>query len=132
MILEMLAPIIGNVLDRVLPGESSEITKQKLTLQAEILKAAAEQDIQQLEVNKVEAAAPSLFVSGWRPFIGWCCGLGFAYVTLLQPILSWFSMFMGWPLPPVIGSDLFLSVMMGMLGLGGLRSFEKFKNITKK
>ena len=86
----------------------------------------------QLEVNKVEAASPDRFVSGWRPAVGWVCAGGFAYVTLLQPLLPWLAHLGGAehdPLPN-IPTDVLLTLLLGMLGLGGLRTAEKIKGAT--
>ena len=74
----------------------------------------------QLEVNKVEAANANLFVSGWRPFVGWVCGLGLAY-SVIGPAFSL----------PVANLETLLTVLFGMLGLGGLRTFEKVKGLGK-
>jgi len=80
----------------------------------------------QLEVNKVEAAHKSLFVAGWRPAIGWICGLALLYSTLLSPILSiWFTV-------PPVDSSLLTTVLMGMLGLGAMRTVEKTKNVQRE
>ena len=80
----------------------------------------------QLEVNKVEAASSSLFVSGWRPFIGWVCGVSMGFNFLGVPLLSAFA---------VVISPLDLAVMMpvllGMLGLGGLRTYEKVNKVAR-
>ena len=79
----------------------------------------------QLEVNKVEAAHKSLFVAGWRPAIGWICGLALMYSTILAPILGiWFTV-------PPVDSSLLTTVLMGMLGLGGLRTIEKAKGVQR-
>ena len=79
----------------------------------------------QMEINKVEAAHKSIFVSGWRPFIGWVCGVGLLYNVLLSPILDvWFTM-------PEIDPGLLYPVLMGMLGLGGMRTAEKFKGVAR-
>jgi hypothetical protein len=79
----------------------------------------------QLEVNKVEAAHKSLFVAGWRPAIGWICGLALMYSTILAPILGiWFAV-------PPVDSSLLTTVLMGMLGLGGLRTIEKAKGVQR-
>ena len=80
----------------------------------------------QLEVNKVEAAHRSLFVAGWRPAIGWICGLALLYSTLLAPILSL------WLTVPPVDSSLLTTVLMGMLGLGGLRTFEKIQSVARE
>ena len=79
----------------------------------------------QLEVNKVEAAHKSLFVSGWRPAIGWICGFALMYSTILAPILDiWFTV-------PAVDSSLLTSVLMGMLGLGAMRTVEKTKSVAR-
>lgn len=86
----------------------------------------------QLEINKIEAGSDKVFVAGWRPFIGWVCGVSFAYVYLVGPIITQVSGAYGYsfPLPPINTGDM-MTVLLGMLGLGGLRTFEKVKGITK-
>ena len=80
----------------------------------------------QLAVNQTEAAHKSLFVAGWRPAIGWICGFALLYSTIISPILGiWFTV------PPVDGS-LLTSVLMGMLGLGAMRTAEKFKGVQRE
>ena len=79
----------------------------------------------QLQVNRVEAAHKSLFVSGWRPAIGWICGLSLFYSTILSPILGiWFTV-------PPVDSSLLTTVLMGMLGLGAMRTVEKTKSVAR-
>ncbi|HAG31363.1 MAG TPA: hypothetical protein DCL39_18025 [Alteromonas macleodii] len=79
----------------------------------------------QLEINKMEAAHKSLFVAGWRPAIGWICALGLLYNTIIANIISI------WVAVPEVDTTLLVPVMMGMLGLGGLRTYEKQKGLTK-
>ena len=80
----------------------------------------------QLAVNQTEAAHKSLFVAGWRPAIGWICGFALLYSSFISPILGiWFTV------PPVDGS-LLTSVLMGMLGLGAMRTAEKFKGVQRE
>jgi hypothetical protein len=80
----------------------------------------------QLAVNQVEAAHKSLFVAGWRPAIGWICGLALLYSTLLAPILSI------WLTVPPVDSSLLTTVLLGMLGLGGLRTIEKTQSVARE
>lgn len=87
--------------------------------------------VAQLEVNAREAASPHLFVAGWRPFVGWCSGLGFLYATIGQPILAWVAAMNGSIAPPTVDVELLLTVLGGMLGLGVLRTTEKIKGATK-
>ena len=87
----------------------------------------------QLEINKAEAASSSVFKGGWRPFIGWTCGAAFAYHFVLQPFLLFAVAVFGLDIPPLPQFDMssLMTVLMGMLGLGGLRTFEKQKGLTK-
>ena len=80
----------------------------------------------QLEINKVEAAHKSLFVAGWRPFIGWTCGLGLAYNVIISQVLAiWFDV-------PEVDSSLLMPVMTGLLGVGAMRSYEKTKGVSRE
>ena len=89
------------------------------------------QVIAQLQINAQEAAHPSMWVAGWRPAFGWVGGTGFLYAVLLQPLLAWVAAVKGWPAPPVLDTDLLLTVAGGMLGIGGLRTYEKRAGVTK-
>ena len=80
----------------------------------------------QLEVNKVEAAHKSLFVAGWRPAIGWVCALGLFYNVILANIIGI------WVDVPEIDTTLLVPVMMGMLGLGAMRSYEKVQGVSRE
>ncbi len=80
----------------------------------------------QLEVNKVEAAHKSLFVAGWRPAIGWICALALLYSTLVRPILAI------WLTVPAVDTGLLQTILMGMLGLGAMRSYEKTKGVQRE
>jgi len=80
---------------------------------------------QQSAINTAEAANPNLFVSGWRPFIGWCCGAGFAYAVILQPALEAVAHAFGFAGPPIPDNALLSQTLWGMLGLGTLRTVEK-------
>ncbi len=81
----------------------------------------------QLEVNKAEAAHKSLFVAGWRPFIGWVCGVSMAFNFIGVPI----GVALGLTLVP-LELTVMMPVLMGMLGLGGLRTFEKVKKVSRE
>jgi hypothetical protein len=106
-------------------------------MQRAMLEACQQQDIQQLEVNKVEAAHASTFVSGWRPFIGWVCGFGMGWQWVICPILTWVlavvTQYTGHTLPvlPKLETAEMWTVISGMLGLGGLRTFEKLKGVSR-
>jgi hypothetical protein len=129
----LLGPIfeIGKtILDRFVPDP-----EKKAAAEMELVRMAADgelkQVIAQLEINAREATHPSIFVAGWRPFFGWAGGVGFIYSVMLQPMMAWYSSIKGWPLPPVLNIDLLWVVITGMLGIGGLRTFEKSRGATK-
>jgi hypothetical protein len=118
---------VGTVIDDLhFSGEE----KEKLKLQMKEIDAKLKE--KQLDINKVEAGHRSIFVSGWRPFLGWISGLSIGYVYLFQPlldmILQMFSVEVDWV---VLDLGQLMPLILGMLGLGGLRSFEKAKGLTK-
>ena len=90
-------------------------------------------NLAQLEVNKAEASHKSIFVAGWRPFVGWVCGVALAYHFILAPLIQFGFALAGFEqsLPEFDFSQL-STVLMGMLGLGGLRTFEKMKNVSRE
>ena len=119
------------LLDKIIPDKDA-----RERAQAELLKAAQDQDFQkamgQLEVNKVEAQHASLFVAGWRPAVGWICVVGLAYNFLAYPLLTWLVAATGAEInPPPLLSENLMELVLGMLGLGALRSFEKFKGVAR-
>jgi len=131
---QLLGPVFdlgGKIIDRLFPDPA-----QKAAAELELLKLTQSGDLQtvlaQLEINAKEAAHPSLFVAGWRPFVGWCCGLGLAYATMGHNILSWLAVARGWPVPPAVDSDLLIYTLGGLLGIAGLRSVEKVKGVAAK
>lgn len=97
-----------------------------------VLEMAARAEADQREINRVEAASASLFVAGWRPAIGWVCACALGFQYLLRPLLAW-AAGVWWPhLPGLPGiDDALWQLMFGMLGLGGLRSFEKARGVSK-
>lgn len=124
-------PVIGQIIDRIWPDKTeAERAKAELAL----LESSGELQnmLAQLEVNAEEAKSDSLFIAGWRPFIGWVCGLSFAYHFLVVPTVIFVSGLYGIDIPlPEFDMNSLLTVLLGMLGLGGLRSFEKYKGIAR-
>lgn len=108
---------------------------QKAKAEMDMMILLQTQDMQkvlgQLQINAAEAANPNMFVAGWRPFVGWCCGLGFLWASIGQSVFSYVAAIKGWPLPPSIDTEVLLYVLGGMLGLGTLRTVEKSKGATK-
>ena len=87
----------------------------------------------QLDINKAEASHKSIFVSGWRPSVGWVCSIAMAYHFVLQPLIVFGVTVAGVAIPelPKFDMNSLMTVLTGMLGLGGLRTFEKTKGLTK-
>jgi hypothetical protein len=119
-----------SLIERFLPDPAA-----KAAAELELLKMTQEGDLKQvlaqLEINAAEAANPSLFVAGGRPFFLWVGGVGFGYAVLIQPLLTWLSLINNWPVPPLLDTDLLWVVVSGLLGISGLRTFEKAKGVSK-
>ena len=117
--LNVVAGIIDKVADKI--DDFTLDKEEKAQLIQEINKA-------QIEVNKVEANSNSLFVSGWRPFVGWTCGVALCYHFVLQPFLTFVLYSFGQQITlPTFDMGTLTTILMGMLGLGGLRSYENVK-----
>lgn len=87
----------------------------------------------QNDINKIEAQSTSLFVSGWRPFIGWVCGSALLIQMVCGPIVVWVSTLFGHPVPMVmLDVSLLTTLLVGMLGLGGMRTVEKLQGVASK
>lgn len=118
---------VGNVVDKL-------FTSDEERAHAEILMAKIRQkpQILQAEINRVEASHRSLFVAGWRPFIGWVCGFGFLWAFLLHPLFEWVIALKGLDVTgPSIVTDNMMELVLALLGLGTLRSVEKLKGRSK-
>jgi hypothetical protein len=83
----------------------------------------------QTKINEIEAGHRTLFVAGWRPFIGWICGVALAYNFVIRDLFIWITKTTD--APPALQMEHLMTVLLGMLGLGGLRTFEKIKDKTK-
>lgn len=131
----MLASLIGPVtglLDKFIEDKDAKnAMAHEIATMAE--KAAHEAAMAQIEVNKAEAQHKSLFVSGWRPSVGWICSIAMGYHFVLQPVIVFAATAAGATLPdlPEFDMDSLMTVLLGMLGLGGLRTYEKQKGLTK-
>lgn len=128
--LDLLVGPISKLLDKFIPdaGEKARLAHEIATLAT---KQAHENAMAQIEVNKAEAASGSLFKGGWRPFIGWTCGTAFAYHFVIQPLVVFLLVVNGQPVPslPVFDMASLMTVLGGLLGLGTLRTFEKYKGV---
>lgn len=83
----------------------------------------------QNKVNEIEASSVSFFVAGWRPATGWICTIGFGYAAIIQPVFTWACIWQKWPAPPAVDSGALITMLTGMLGLGGFRSYEKTQGV---
>ena len=123
------------------PPETIEALKQ---LELELLKVSASLQLGQVEINKIEAKSDSKFKSWWRPAIGWIGVFGLSYVFIIQPMLIWVMkiiLFFYYPdlkneeiellIPPNIDAMLLFNLVGALLGIGGYRTYEKFKGVTK-
>ena len=119
--------IAGKVLDKFIQDK-----ELKSKLQHEMDMQLHNANLAQIDVNKAEAASGSIFKGGWRPFVGWVCGVAMLYHFLLQPIIVFTLSAAGitFDLPEFDMGSL-MTILMGLLGLGGLRTFEKHKGISK-
>ena len=131
-LLSAVLPSVMEVAGRFLPEDKEKRAAAEREIQAKLTDSLAQVDLAQLGINKVEAAHRSMFVAGWRPFIGWTCGVALMYTYVLQPILVFGLAQAGYlvVLPKMDLGEL-MPVLMGMLGLGGLRSWEKVKGVAR-
>lgn len=130
-LIQALLPVASSVIDRVIPDKEAA-EKAKREMQIELVNNINDIAKAQIEVNKQEAAHRNVFVAGWRPFIGWTCGAAFCYHFVIQPLLIFVLAANGVALDlPSFDMGALMTVLTGMLGLGGLRTFEKMKGAAK-
>jgi len=113
---------IGNVVTGIWGDKGEKMTHAEVMAKLQQQPAMA-----QVELNKVEAGHRSIFVAGWRPFIGWVCGLGLLNAFLLNPWIDWLT---DSPVPD-IPTDIMMELVIAMLGLGALRTYEKLQGKAK-
>ena len=126
-------PIIGDLIAKIIP-DPQKAAEAKIKL-FELAQAGDLKELEanlgialaQVEVNKAEAQSPGWFRGGWRPFVGWTCGGAFALNFVVLPLLNWFATLWSFPVPPPLDLAEMMPVLLGMLGLGGMRSFERIR-----
>jgi hypothetical protein len=140
---------IGSIIEGVgkVAGDLITTDKERLQMALEERKLDLEEkkvdqatDLAQVDINKIEAASSSLFVSGWRPAVGWVGVFGLAYQFLGYPVMQWGWSFLqgidiipnGLAAPPNLDVEQLLVLLSGLLGFGGMRSFEKHKGVASK
>lgn len=123
-----MGPILEGIL-RFIPDKNKRAEAKEM-FEQNMLTAMTSLVQGQLEINKTEAQHTSIFVAGWRPAIGWICGVALAWNFVIQPLLLWLAWMMPEYAPdiasaPKLDTDELMTVLLGMLGLGGLRTYEK-------
>jgi hypothetical protein len=133
-----LIPLLGNILDKLFPDPKAaadaklEVMRLAQTGELAQLDADVKLAVGQMEVNKSEASNSSLFVSGWRPAVGWCCAAAFGFKFIGGPLLIVVMQLAGHPITlPEFDYTEMSTILLGMLGLGGLRTVEKVKGAAK-
>ena len=127
--IDAILDVVRGPLDKLIPDKN-----QKIALEHEVTMAVLSSGLSQMEVNKQEAAHRSVFVAGWRPAVGWVCAGALAWHFVLFDLAAWLQIafFPETPaLPALQGTSELITVLFSMLGLGGLRSFEKLKGLTR-
>ena len=135
----MALPIIGSILDlgtklidKLIPDPKAKaealLKLQELEQSGDLAVIAG-----QNKINEIEAASPALFVSGWRPFIGWVCGSALAFQLVIGPLVVWAGALVRHPVSlPIMQTELLTTLLVGMLGLGGMRTVEKLQGVASK
>lgn len=134
IIKDLISPIT-DIVGKLIPDKD-----KKREIQLEIEKLADKTDerlhkelMGQIEINKVEAAHPNVFVAGWRPFIGWTSGVGLAYTFVVSPFAAQIAKYAGYTGEMVtLDTSTLMTLVLAMLGVGGMRSFDKHKGVDTK
>lgn len=127
-----VADLIHGAIDKIWP-DKTEQEKSKFLLLAQELSQNFQLALNQISTNIEEAKSNSVFVAGWRPFVGWVCGFGFAWQYVLGPFFYWVSDLFGSPTPiPQLDIGELGVLLFGMLGMSGMRSYDKTKGANGK
>lgn len=130
-IFDLVSPLLDKVLSFI--PNPAEKAKAKAEFEMTLLQTLQANDTAQLDVDKVEASSSSLFVSGWRPCVGWICAAGVAWSFILQPIADWLlALWKPGVVTPVLDSGQLMTLLLGLLGMGALRSVDKYNGVETK
>lgn len=130
-----LSSIVSDIIDKIVPDKNAA-AKAKADLAAQLQTAVLAAEQSQLDIDKTEAASPSLFVSGWRPGVAWVCVFGFAWQFVLQPLSAYgmniYCSYKHIPLIPlpVLDTTQMMTLLFALLGLGGMRTVEKVNGVA--
>jgi len=132
----LIGPVIEPLIDRI--PNPNERARAREDAERQLLEAFTQASAAQTRINEVEAAHPSRFVAGWRPAIGWTCAAGLAYQFVLHPLSEWALRLVAMgagteiPPPPALDVSVLTSLVMAMLGMGGLRTYEKMRGVSRE
>lgn len=130
--LSAVAGLAETMINRIWPDPAARASAEAQLIKAQMDAALAGVQ-QQIDINKIEAANSNVYVAGWRPGIGWACGAAFALHFVVLPVLGWLAVLFGHdPIVIPFDMDTLMTVLMGMLGLGGLRTFEKVRGVAAR
>lgn len=113
---------VADVIDRFV-----ETSEEKKAAEILLMKVQQQPDKWQTEINKIEAGHRSIFIAGWRPFIGWICGFGLAFHFIISPLFEWIT----GATAPELETGALVSLVLALLGLGATRTYEKKHGLTK-
>jgi hypothetical protein len=116
--------LVSNLLDTLFTSDEERLDKK-----AVLARIVSQPNLVQSEIGKIEATHKSIFVAGWRPFIGWVCGAALAYNFIIRELLIWSLTISGKEVlpPPALQMEVLTTILYALLGLGGLRTFEKLR-----
>lgn len=127
-----LMPVVSTLIDRLIPDKDAA-AKAKLEMEAQLVATANQVNLAQIDVNKKEAEHSSIFVAGWRPAIGWVCSIGLAWTFIGQPIAEWIMALKGIETElPSLQTEYLLELVLALLGMAGLRTFEKLRGVARQ
>jgi hypothetical protein len=127
-----IAGLANTLITKIWPDPKDQASAEAMLIKTQ-MDAALAQAQQQIDINKIEAASSNVFVSGWRPFVGWVCGSAFALHFLFLPLLNWLAELFGHSAITIpFDMSTLSTVLMGMLGLGTMRSVEKWRGVASK
>lgn len=139
LVIGSLLEIGKNIIERAWPDPSKQAEELRKLKEIEQRGDLAELDAYvksltgQLDINKAEAQHPSTFVAGWRPWIGWVGGFSLAYAGIVEPLMRFIATMCGYDGPfPEIDTTMTIQILMGMLGVAGMRTYEKLKKSDTK
>ena len=109
----------------------TKLAELELAIKQAELDAEVKLSTAQTQINAIEAQSSDKFASRWRPAVGWVCVIGFLYANLIVNFLAWLSLNFGWRTPPAVDTTILMETLAALLGIGGMRSFDKLRGTAK-